>query len=261
MPEGLEAEIWRRAATALRGRSIDAVWFDDRVGPEGLAVELVGATIEAVDRVGKVVRVVTEAGTLGLHFGMTGRLEVDGAAPIARLEYASGADRPEWDRLRVFTTPAARVGGQVVPALRMNDPRRLGRLSLDESIEVGPDALSLSAADLAAAIARRSAPIKTVLLDQRAVAGLGNLCADEVLLWAGVAPGRRADDLDDAAVEALARACRERLAPMLAAGGSTHGALSPERRAVPGDCPLDGSALQRTTLAGRTAVWCPMHQR
>ncbi len=55
MPEGLEAEIWRRAATALVGRTIERVWVDERVAPPGLADELPGASIDAVHRVGKIV--------------------------------------------------------------------------------------------------------------------------------------------------------------------------------------------------------------
>lgn len=261
MPEGLEAEIWRRAATVLVGRRIADVWCDDRVAPGGLADTIRGARIEDVDRIGKVVRIVTDCGALGLHFGMTGRIEVDGVAPIARLEYASGADRPEWDRLRVTTTPAGTLDGIDVPALRMNDPRRLGRLSLDESITLGPDSLTLTAAELRTALGRRTAPIKTLLLDQSVVAGLGNLCADEVLFSASVAPSRRADELGRGEVTAIAHACRTRLAVMLAAGGSTHGVLSPALRAGPGVCPRDGVPLGRTTIGGRTAVWCPDHQR
>lgn len=261
MPEGLEAEIWRRAAQPIVGRSIGQVWCDERVSPHGLATMLSGARIVEVDRIGKVVRIVSEAGVLGLHLGMTGRLEIDGVAPIERLEYASGADRPEWDRLRLRTVPAARIGAVEVPAVRMNDPRRLGRLSFDEPLELGPDMLTLSATELRAALSRRTAAIKTVLLDQRVVAGLGNLCADEVLFWAGVAPANRADEITPGEVAAIARACRTRLPVMLDSGGSTHGVLSPDVRAGPAPCPRDGAPLQRSTIGARTAVWCPAHQR
>lgn len=261
MPEGLEAEIWRRATTVLVGRRIADVWCDDRVTPDGLADTIRGARIDGVDRIGKVVRIVTDGGVLGLHFGMTGRLEVDGVAPIERLEYASGADRPEWDRLRMTTTPSRTLGDSDAPALRMNDPRRLGRLSLDESITLGPDALTLTSTELRMALGGRTAVVKALLLDQSVVAGLGNLCADEVLFWAAVAPVRRTDGLAREEVTAIARACRTRLAMMLAAGGSTHGVLTPALRAGPGVCPRDGVPLQRTTIGGRTAVWCPAHQR
>jgi formamidopyrimidine-DNA glycosylase len=258
MPEGLEAEIWCRSAQALVGRTIASMWYDERVAPDGLSHRLIGAEIRAVRRAGKVLVVETDGPSLGLHFGMTGRLVIDGRAPIERLEYASGADRAEWDRLRLDTTPSMPDG----PALRMNDPRRLGRLSLDPDLaHLGPDLLTVTASQLAAALKNRHVAVKTALLDQRVVAGLGNLCADEVLFWAGIAPSRPSDELDEPELEAISRACRERLPLMLEAGGSTHGELSPEVRAAVGPCPLDGRQLVRASLNGRTAVWCGTHQR
>ena len=228
------------------------------MAPAGLADELVGAEIRSVRRRGKVVLVDTDGPVLGLHFGMTGRLVVDGRSPIERLEYASGADRGEWDRLRLETAPSMRSG----PALRMNDPRRLGRISLDPDLShLGPDLLSVTAPELGRALARRRIAVKAALLDQQVVAGLGNLCADEVLFWSGVAPTRPANALVERDLEAISAACRERLPMMLDAGGSTHGELSPDVRAEVGSCPLDGGHLRRASINGRTAVWCETHQR
>lgn len=256
MPEGLEAEIWRHAATELVGRRIGQLWFDDRVAPADLADALVGCTVVAVRRRGKIVLIDTDGPSLGLHFGMTGRVEVDGRAPLAALEYASAADRPEWDRLRLFTE-----GDGDVPALRMNDPRRLGRLSLDPDVDrLGPDAMSLETGVLAAALGVRRAPIKSMLLDQSVVAGLGNLCADEVLFWAGISPNRRTNTLTVHDVDRLAAACREQLPKMLVAGGSTMGELSPAVRSSLPPCPLEGGLLERSRIGGRTAVWCLQHQ-
>jgi formamidopyrimidine-DNA glycosylase len=258
MPEGLEAEIWCRSTQPLVGRTVASVWCDERVAPVGLADVLAGAEVREVRRRGKVLLVETDGPVLGLHFGMTGRLVVDGRSPIERLEYASGADRAEWDRLRLETVPSMRAG----PALRMNDPRRLGRISLDPDLShLGPDLLSVTAPELGRVLERRRIAVKSALLDQRVVAGLGNLCADEVLFWAGVAPDRPADALADSDLEAISVACRDRLPVMLAAGGSTHGALSPDVRAEVGVCPLDGGHLRRASINGRTAVWCGTHQR
>lgn len=271
MPEGLEAEIWRRSAGVLVGRSIAELWCDPRVAPEGLADLLVGRSIEAVRRRGKILVVDTDGPSLGLHFGMTGRLEVDGGAPIERLEYSSSADRVEWDRLRLWTTPAesnrrrprsqASSSDASAPALRLNDPRRLGRLSLDPDVDaLGHDLLTLTADQLRHGLGSRRLAVKGALLDQRVVAGLGNLCADEVLFHAGVAPSRPVDSLSEDEIEAISSACRRQLPQMLAAGGSTTGELSPEIRAAPGVCPNDGASLRRDTIGGRTAVWCPTHQ-
>ena len=277
MPEGLEAEIWRHASGGLVDRTIVAVETDPRVTPDGFADLVVGTGIVGIRRRGKVLLIDTTGPVIGLHFGMTGRLEIDGQAAIVRLEYASGADRAEWDRLRLWTRHGYGTGGVVagdcvaddretpvdgVPALRLNDPRRLGRVSIDPDVSLlGPDLLTLTSRELTASIGRRRRAVKAVLLDQQVVAGLGNLCADEVLFWAGVAPMRPIDELTPAEIAAIARSCRERLATMLSAGGSTHGVLSPTVRAAAGPCPLDGGPLERTRIAGRTAVWCRTHQR
>jgi len=262
MPEGLEAEIWTRAAQAVVGREIAKVWCDERVAPLGFVESSTGATIEKVRRCGKVVVIDTDGSSLGLHFGMTGRLEIDGTAPIPRLEYASGRDRAEWDRLRLWTVHDHQTSLSTAPALRMNDPRRLGKLTLDADLSgLGADCLTLTSDELTAGLGRRRVAIKSALLDQRVVAGLGNLCADEVLFHAGVAPRRPADSLTPEEIESIGAQCRRCLPRLLAAGGSTHGELSPEVRSAAGPCPLDGAPLARMAIGGRTAVWCPTHQR
>ncbi len=255
MPEGLEAEIWRSAMEVTVGRTIRDAWVDERVAAPGFVDAIVGVTIDGIRRAGKIVLVDTDGPTIGLHFGMTGRVVIDGVAPIDRLQYASDRDEPEWDRLRVFT------GGDV-PAIRFNDPRRLGRVSLDPDISaLGVDFTSVTAARLGLAVAGRRPAIKTVLLDQTVVAGLGNMCADEVLWWAGIDPHRRADGLDAAEIGRLAHAIRRRLPIMLRRGGSHRGTLSPAVRAQCPPCDRDGCPLRRDTIGGRTAVWCPQHQR
>ncbi len=255
MPEGLEAEIWRSAMEIVVGRTIESAWVDERVATPGFVDTVIDATIIGVRRAGKVVLVDTDGPTIGLHFGMTGRVVVDGVAPIARLQYASARDDPEWDRLRVFT------GGDV-PAIRFNDPRRLGRVSLDpDTSTLGLDFTSVTATRLGRAIGGRRSAIKAVLLDQTVIAGLGNMCADEVLWWAGIDPHRPADSLDAAEVERLALAIRRRLPIMLRRGGSHRGTLSPSVRAECPPCDRDGRPLRRDTIGGRTAVWCPIHQK
>ena len=114
---------------------------------------------------------------------------------------------------------------------------------------------------LAVALDGRRAAIKTVLLDQTVVAGLGNLCADEVLWWSGVAPQRSVDSLTEPEVDSIASAIAVRLPIMLRRGGSTMGELNPTRRQALGSCPRDLAPLQRATIGGRTAVWCPGHQQ
>lgn len=231
MPEGLEAEIWRRACEPLIGRTIVEVVVDERVAPDGFADVVTGATIDAARRRGKVVLLDTDCATIGVHLGMTGRLVVDGVAAIEQLAYASGRDDTAWDRLVVYATPDGR---SAEPALRFNDPRRLGRVSLDADLgHLGVDFAAVTPARLGGALQRRRGVLKSTLLDQQIVAGLGNLCADEVLWWA----------------------------VMLGRGGSTEGVLNPAVRSACPPCERDGTPLERTPIGGRTTVWCPTHQR
>jgi formamidopyrimidine-DNA glycosylase len=257
---------------------------DQRVADPGLVTELAGYVVTGVRRKGKVVLIDADAPapapsggplggplggprSIGLHFGMTGRVIVDGVAAIDRLEYSSGRDRREWDRLQMFTEYAPTGAISDVPAVRMNDPRRLGRISLDPDLDsLGTDIFKTTAATLALAFDGRTVAVKTALLNQQIVAGLGNLCADEVLWWASIAPRRTVDTLSEREVKALASAVRRRLPIMLRRGGSNMGVLTPELRAAAAACPRDacmsdGANLQRSAIGGRTAVWCPSHQR
>jgi formamidopyrimidine-DNA glycosylase len=100
-----------------------------------------------------------------------------------------------------------------------------------------------------------------VLLDQTAVAGLGNMLVDEVLWWAGLDPRRPAASLRPDEVAELQRKIRSRLPVMLRRGGSHTGTLSPAARGAGGLCARDGAPLDRTVVGGRTTLWCPRHQR
>jgi formamidopyrimidine-DNA glycosylase len=256
VPEGLEAEIWRTALTSIVGQRITCAWVDDRVAPTGFVREVTGSSVAAIRRVGKVVLIDTDETIIGLHFGMTGRVVIDGEARIDRLEYASGQDRPEWDRLRLFTN-----GTQAAAAVRLNDPRRLGRISIDPDLtHLGVDIFDLSVTSLEDALKRRRIAVKTALLDQTVLAGLGNLCVDEVLWWAAIDPHRPANSLKSDEMKRLEEMVRRRLPIMLRRGGSTSGVLSPEVRAACPPCERDGHPLRRDSIASRTAVWCPGHQ-
>ena len=258
MPEGLEAELYRRAAERTVGRTIRSVDVDDR---QAMADELVralpGAVVENTVRRGKLVilqLVDCPAAALGLHFGMTGRLVVDGVAPIAELEYASRRDDPGWDRLSLTFDDGGR--------LRVNDPRRWARFVLDPDVErLGPDFLEVTADQLVAVLARRRTPVKAALLDQSVVAGYGNLCVDEVLWQVGIDPRRPARDVAGSEVAELVRFARPHLRRMLRRGGSHRGTIDPAVRAALPPCPRDGRPLERAEVGGRTTVWCPAHQR
>ena len=95
-----------------------------------------------------------------------------------------------------------------------------------------------------------------MLLDQTAVAGLGNMLVDEVLWWAGLDPHRPAASLTADEVAALQRAIRRRLPVMVRRGGSHTGTLSPAVAGAGGPCPRDGAELRRDVVGGRTTIWC-----
>ncbi len=261
MPELIEVEQYRQAAEAAVGRRLAGpVQVPPgyvRGGPaEELAAVLPGAVVRAARRHGKVLLLdldtAGEAPVLGLRFGMTGRLVVDGVAPVSELVYGSSADRPEWDRLVLPFD-----GGGV---LRINDPRRLGWVELDPDLSgLGPDAATVSAAEVRVALDGAATPLKARLLDQTRLAGIGNLIADEVLWRARLSPLRLAGGLTPAESAALARSIRDSIRRLSEAGGSHRGALQPYR-ARGGPCPRCGAALLRSRIGGRATLWCPAEQ-
>ncbi|MBJ31657.1 MAG: formamidopyrimidine-DNA glycosylase [Acidimicrobiaceae bacterium] len=258
MPEILEAEAYRRLAEGVVGRTVAAVEVPDPLYPKdgvdatGLADALVGRRITAARRHGKVVLLDSGGPTLGLRFGMTGRLLVDGRAAIEYLEWGGRRSDPAWVRFGL----AFRGGGR----LWIDDPRRLGRVELAPDLTaLGPDAWSLRLKELRGALAHGRGPLKARLLDQARVAGLGNLLIDEVAWRSGLSPLRSAGSLEDCEVRRLHRTIRRTLDQMDRRGGSHTGDLFDHRRPG-GTCPRDGAPLRRDTVGGRTSWWCPEHQ-
>ena len=257
MPEIIEVEAYRRAIAATEGRTILRVHAPDEWFAKGgtstgaLRLELTGARVEAVRRRGKLVVVDTDGPRLGLRFGMTGKIVVDGAMPIDHLLYDSRRRDPAWDRFGLDFE-----GGG---ALVLRDPRRLGGVQLDpDESRLGPDALSLTLGQLRA-LGHSTVALKARLLDQRRLAGLGNLLADEALWRARLSPVREAGSLDASETARLHRAIRTTLRVLGQRGGSHTGDLQPARMRG-GCCPRDGTALRRDQVGGRTTYWCPKHQ-
>ena len=249
--------IYERAARRAIGRTIESVaapdpWFlKGGLDAAAVSATLVGARIEGVDRRGKLLMLLTDGPVVGLRFGMTGRLMVDGDEPIDELLYSTTQRRPEYER---FTL------GWGDGSLVMIDPRRLGGVELDPDLgRLGPDAASVSIDELAAALARTGRPLKAAMLDQSLVAGVGNLICDETLWRVGISPQRPANELERAEVVALARRTRSTVSMLDRRGGSHLGDLQYERHRG-GVCPRDGAPLERAEVGGRTTYWCPVHQ-
>jgi formamidopyrimidine-DNA glycosylase len=260
VPEGLEIEYYRRLADSALHRTITAVdapddWYLKRGLTAPVVREvLVGRTFAADRRLGKLLLLDLDDGTtLGLRFGMTGKLEVDDRPAVEALLYSSPRPEAAWVRFGVRFAD----GG----SLRLRDPRRLGGVELDPLVdELGPDALSVTPSQLRAALAGSGAPLKARLMDQRRLAGLGNLLVDEILWRASLDPARAAGSLDDRERRRLHRHLRRTLDELLARGGSHTGDLMPAR-ARGALCPRCGGVLLRRTIGGRTTYSCASHQR
>lgn len=260
MPELPEVERYRQlAAAGGLQRLISSVLAPDDWYLKGgiVAAEvsgaLVGRRFAGARRRGKLMMLDTDDGTvLGLRFGMSGRLLLDGRAGVDRLLYGRPAAAPRFERFAVVFGD----GG----SLSMSDPRRLGGVELDpDETRLGPDALGMTGAELRAALGSARVALKARLLDQSHIAGVGNLIADEVLWRAGLSPVRAAGSLSVAEMRRLHRHLTAGLADLIARGGSHTGDLMPERRRG-GSCPRDGAPLMRATVGGRTSYWCPDHQ-
>ena len=254
MPELPDVERFRRlAATHLVGSTIEAVDVVDasvlrNTDARRLERLLVGREVAGVERRGKwlVIRVGEES--VVVHFGMTGSLALAGRGDVRRPS----------DRVVIV------CGGEEV---RYRDVRKLGGLwvarddaELADIIGVqGPDASAISFAELTAAVAGRRGAIKPLLMDQRVVAGLGNMSSDEILWAAGIDPARRASTLSAADVRQLRDSMREVTRRAVEAGRipRTRSWLSSQRGEPDPVCPRCQGPIERRTIAGRTSLWCP----
>jgi formamidopyrimidine-DNA glycosylase len=246
MPELPEAERARQAIDRVLGREIVAV--DDRDtyvcrphAPGEIAAALIGHELLRTHRRGKFLWVETTGPVLGLHLGMSGRIEIDGPpAPNG------------WDRFSI----AFAGGGR----LALHDKRRLGRALLEPDFaHVGPDAAEVGRDEFRARVGRGTAPIKARLLDQGAIAGVGNLLADEILWRARLSPHRPAGELSVEELDRLRRELRAAVRSAIRLGGAHTGDVIAERR-PDGVCPRCGAPMARGVVGGRTTFWCPRCQ-
>ncbi len=260
MPEGVEIEIYRVGAEAALDREITSIetpdsWFlKGGATPEAVRDALVGEHFVAARRRGKLLILdgADDGVRLGLRFGMTGRLIVDDEASIDYLEYSSQRNEAEWDRFVIHFAD----GGD----LRIRDPRRLGGVSLDPDEEaLGVDAFVIKPRQLREQVLVGDTALKARLLDQKRVAGIGNLIADETLWRAKIDPARPAGSLDDREAGRLLRQLRKVLADFTRDGGSHTGRLQ-DQRVRGGRCPICKADLDRREIGGRTTFSCPRHQ-
>ncbi|QIM22658.1 formamidopyrimidine-DNA glycosylase [Phycicoccus sp. HDW14] len=198
--------------------------------------------------------------TLGIHLGMSGRILVSGPGGTAEGGDYQGTGRradparrrEEWFRF----TLEFEDGG----ALRLLDPRRLGRVRLDPDVDaLGPDAAEVGREEFRERVGRGRLPVKARLLDQSSIAGVGNLLADEVLWRARLDPRRPAGELSVEELDGLRRQVRAAVRSAIRHGG-VHTLEVVAHRGPSGHCPRCGAEMRRATVGGRTTWFCPREQ-
>ncbi len=274
MPELPEVETVRRTLTGpLLGRRIERVRLADFPGvigdgpPDLFAALVCGRTVTGCRRRAKYLLLDLDDGTvLMIHLRMTGQVGIEQA----------GAPPLQFEHLALELDDGSE--------LRFADQRKFGRvLHLDpdaaRTLEArfGPEPLEsgFTAAWLERALARRPGKLKSVLLDQDVVAGLGNIYADEALFRARLHPERPANGLSSEEIRRLHRALRAVLGEGITHRGTTFSSyrdasgregenqrnLRVYGKGGRGDCPRCGYPLARTVVGGRGTSFCPRCQR
>jgi formamidopyrimidine-DNA glycosylase len=290
MPELPEVETVRRGLEpTLKGQTlvrVEARRPDLRFAfPARFVERLEGAKVESLGRRAKyLIAYLSTEEALIMHLGMSGRFSiVDERGVLAFDDYAydTGAD-PKHDHVVLHVETGAKV--------IYNDPRRFGFMdivptaSLEQSkhfAKMGPEPLGnhFSADHLAKALATKKTPIKSALLDQANIAGLGNIYVCEALFRAHISPMRLSNTLTGSDIAALTEAIRAVLMEAIEAGGSTlrdfaaaDGSLGgfQERFDVYGreglPCPRSQAVgtphepIQRIVQSGRSSFFCPTCQ-
>jgi formamidopyrimidine-DNA glycosylase len=267
MPELPEVESARAVIErkGLRRRIVDVDDSDTFVcrphAPGEIRHALLGGELVTARRRGKSMWCETDASTgvtLGIHLGMSGKIVIADAngAEVDGGDYWEGGREPgdyRWSRFSLTFDDGGR--------LMLVDPRRLGRVRLDPPVEeLGPDAQLITPAQFRAVLAAgTTAPVKARLMDQRRIAGIGNLLADEILWRARVHPARPVDTLTAAEQGRLLRATRDAIRAALRDGGVHALAIIAYRRRG-ATCPRDHAPMRTAPVDGRTSWWCSAEQ-
>jgi formamidopyrimidine-DNA glycosylase len=268
VPELPEVETTVRGlAQVLEGRRLTSVEPRRpdlrRALPVDLGQRLMGARVTGLGRRAKYGLVHTDRGdTLVFHLGMSGRWRID------------PTELDKHDHLLIETDEGRR--------LALNDPRRFGSVDLvptgaldqwDGFAAMGPEPFDLTAAELKRRLEGRSATIKLLLLDQRIVAGLGNIYVCEALQRARISPRRAGGSVSLARLERLVSAIKQVLAEAIEAGGSTlrdfaqpDGELGYFSKSFAvygreGEKCSCGGTVKRIVQGARSTWYCPKCQR
>ena len=268
MPELPEVETYRRylEQTAL-GQPIEAIEVEDTklltTDHASLTEALLGRSFVATKRVGKNLFVYTDGlPILRMHFGMTGDLAY----------YHASLDRPRHARIVFHFRGGFNLG--------FICPRKFERIGLVQNIDdflkskkIAADGLEIGLEELAKNLSKRKSPIKSVLLDQSTVAGLGNWIVDEVLFQAKIHPERLGNSLNNQEIANIHAAIRyvlqtaikqEANYALFPAGFIIHARQwaaspypEPHRHLV---CPCGATQIAHSRVGGRATYFCPICQ-
>ncbi|MFL5938578.1 MAG: bifunctional DNA-formamidopyrimidine glycosylase/DNA-(apurinic or apyrimidinic site) lyase [Gaiellaceae bacterium] len=273
MPELPEVEtVRRRLEPVLVGRSFEHVEIEDArltrpEDPAEVAAALTGERVEALERRGKYLVVRFESGrVLLIHLRMTGNLLYAPAGEPADVPHRRAVVRLD-DGSDVVYRDIRRFGTWLLVEPKGLDPYLATRLGGE------PLGRTFTVKALSAKLANRKAPVKAALLDQRTLAGLGNIYVDEALWRARIHPLRPARDLGGDEIKAL----RDGIKKALAAGIARQGATLRDYRQPDGStgsmqkefkgygrggepCDRCGTPIEKTRVAGRGTWYCPTCQ-
>lgn len=246
--------------------------------PDNMAARLTGATVTALRRRSKYILADLSSGeTLIIHLGMSGRMTVSGD-PLGQFHHTHPAPEKH-DHVVFHMGNGARV--------TFNDPRRFGAMDLAQTATledhwlikpIGPEPLGnqFDETYLIEKFSGKNTPVKTALLDQRIIAGLGNIYVCEVLYRAHINPKRKAGALSKGRVASLVPIIRDVLSEAIAAGGSSlkdyrqtdgelgyfqHGFQAYDQENQPCQTPACSGTIARIVQSGRSTFYCPKCQR
>lgn len=259
MPELPEVEIQKRYADAtslhqgIATAEVHAPEVLDGVSEQTLVGSLEGEEFLSTARHGKYLFLELSDGKWTMfHFGMTGRFS-----------YFKGSEDVDYDRFNIRFQDGHH--------LAFLCPRKLGKIGLADSVStfvsekgLGPDALSLGPDRFLQLFDGRRAMIKSALMNQRIVAGIGNVYSDEILFQTGIYPKTKVSDLRRKDMEEIYDAMEEILGKAIA--------LQTDWQRLPDDylithrsegepCPVCGAPIKRTRVSGRSAYYCPNRQK
>jgi formamidopyrimidine-DNA glycosylase len=294
MPELPEVETiargLRKAIVGKKIKSVNAVFPGIVKQNSNLFCKIItGRTVLGVRRRGKYLLIDLSNGvnrpvhtggkTLLVHLGMTGNLLLDEKPPSSskrsRQRAASHGVVDKHDHV-IFTFCGERQ------VLRYNDQRKFGKLKVCDACdeqktaelrELGPEALDISPAEFVCILRKRKGKIKSLLLNQKVIAGLGNIYADEALFGARIHPAQRADRLSDRKLGDLHRSIKATLRRAIKAGGSSidnylHvdgqiGGFQLQHKVYGREgerCRRCGAMIKRIKISQRSSYFCPRCQ-